>query len=50
MRKMFNMFYPDDYVASTYVIYFDKLYTRGVYVKDENGLDLIPEGSSAFPS
>ena len=29
MRKMFNMFYPDDYVASTYVIDFDKLYTEG---------------------
>ena len=48
MRKMFNMFYPDDYVASTYVIDFDKLYTegyRGLIFDIDN--TLVPHGAPA---
>ena len=48
MRKMFNMFYPDDYVASTYVIDFDKLYTEGcrglIFDIDHT---LVPHGAPA---
>ena len=29
MSKMFRTFYPDDYVASTYVIKFEELYQKG---------------------
>ncbi|MGN0406351.1 MAG: YqeG family HAD IIIA-type phosphatase [Bariatricus sp.] len=45
---MFNMFYPDDYVASTYVIDFDKLYTegyRGLIFDIDN--TLVPHGAPA---
>lgn len=29
MKKMFDKFFPDEYVASTYVIPFEKLYEKG---------------------
>lgn len=45
---MFEMFFPDDYVASTYVIPFEKLYEegyRGVIFDIDN--TLVPHGAPA---
>lgn len=48
MRKMFERFFPDEYVASTYVIPFEKLYEegyRGVIFDIDN--TLVPHGAPA---
>lgn len=48
MKKMFNKFFPDEYVASTYVIPFEKLYEegyRGVIFDIDN--TLVPHGEPA---
>lgn len=45
---MFEMFFPDEYVASTYVIPFDKLYQegyRGIIFDVDN--TLVPHGAPA---
>ena len=45
---MFEMFFPDDYVASTYVIPFEKLYKegyRGLIFDIDN--TLVPHGAPA---
>ena len=45
---MFEMFFPDEYVASTYVIPFDKLYEegyRGLIFDIDN--TLVPHGAPA---
>ena len=45
---MFEMFFPDEYVASTYVIPFEKLYEegyRGVIFDIDN--TLVPHGAPA---
>ncbi len=45
---MFDMFFPDDYVASTYIIPFEKLYMegyRGVIFDIDN--TLVPHGAPA---
>lgn len=45
---MFEMFFPDEYVASTYVIPFDKLYQegyRGIIFDIDN--TLVPHGAPA---
>lgn len=46
--EMFNTFYPDDYVASTYVIDFDEVYRlgyRGLIFDIDN--TLVPHGKPA---
>ena len=48
MVQMFNIFYPDEYVASTYVIDYDKLYKagyRGIIFDIDN--TLVPHGAPA---
>lgn len=48
MKKMFKMFYPDAYAASTYVIDFEKLYEggiRGLIFDIDN--TLVPHGAPA---
>ena len=48
MRKMFERFFPDEYVASTYVIPFEQLYEegyRGVIFDIDN--TLVPHGAPA---
>lgn len=48
MEAMFNTFYPDAYVASTYVIEFEKLYEkgyRGLIFDIDN--TLVPHGAPA---
>ncbi len=48
MKKMFNKFFPDEYMASTYVIPFEKLYEegyRGVIFDIDN--TLVPHGAPA---
>ena len=48
MREMFERFFPDEYVASTYVIPFEKLYEegyRGVIFDIDN--TLVPHGAPA---
>ena len=45
---MFDMFFPDEYVASTYIIPFEKLYKegyRGVIFDIDN--TLVPHGAPA---
>ena len=47
-RDMFDMFFPDEYVASTYIIPFEKLYEegyRGVIFDIDN--TLVPHGAPA---
>lgn len=47
-KRMFNRFFPDEYVASTYVIPFDKLYEegyRGLVFDIDN--TLVPHGAPA---
>ena len=47
-RDMFEMFFPDEYVASTYIIPFEKLYEegyRGVIFDIDN--TLVPHGAPA---
>ena len=48
MRTMFKTFYPDDYIASTYVIPFEELYKkgyRGLIFDIDN--TLVPHGAPA---
>ena len=48
MKIMFERFFPDDYVASTYVIPFEKLYEegyRGLIFDIDN--TLVPHGAPA---
>ena len=48
MKIMFELFFPDDYVASTYVIPFEKLYEegyRGLIFDIDN--TLVPHGAPA---
>ncbi len=45
---MFKMFYPDEYVVSTYVIHFEKMYEqgyRGLIFDIDN--TLVPHGAPA---
>ena len=48
MRIMFKTFYPDEYVASTYVLDFEKMYRegcRGLVFDIDN--TLVPHGAPA---
>ena len=48
MKRMFEMFFPDQYVASTYVIDFEQLYKkgyRGLIFDIDN--TLVPHGAPA---
>lgn len=48
MRIMFKTFYPDEYVSSTYVLDFEKMYRegcRGLVFDIDN--TLVPHGAPA---